>query len=178
MWEELNFRVERLEEENRRLARETMSSRYQTARERLVKRYRIFIILALVMIVYMSALILLNPLAVEKYKLATAIYWGVFLAAEAAIDTYLMIKVQEIDLYNSTVSEIASKAARNWRIHKIAVAIGMPLAIGACVLLALLYDADNFIIFGMIVGGVIGLAIGIFQLLKFMNYYKLLQSEN
>lgn len=178
MWLELNNRLSFLEEENRKMARQVMNEKYKTARDRLINKYRGFIIIEFILMIYISWFFYFNPLVVEKYRLLAIIYWGVFFLGEVAIDFYLMVKIKGIDIYNSSVSTIAKTAAKNWKIHKIAMCIGLPLAIGAIIIFGLALDANEFTIFGMIVGGLVGLIIGIRQLIKFLNYYKLLQSNN
>ena len=177
MWNNLNTRLSAIEEENQRLAREITANKYKTARERLIRKYSVFIILGTIMLAYVFFFIYLNPVVLEKYRLVTTIYWIVFFLFEISVDFYLMYRLKRLDIYNSSVSEIAEMAHSNWKIHKIAIAIGLPLAIGAAILMALAMDADQFVIIGMIVGGLVGLAIGIRQLLKFMNYYRMMRSE-
>lgn len=177
MWLELNSKISALEEENRKLARKVVSLNYKTAREKLIRKYTAFIFVASLMILYTLAFITFNPMIVEKYKIATTIYWIIFFTFEAGIDLYLRQRVKNIDIYNSSISEIAHQAATNWKIHKLAIIIGLPLAIGAVILFALSLNADLFMIYGMIVGGLVGLIIGIFQLIKFYEYYRLLQSK-
>lgn len=177
MWIELNNRITSLEEDNRRLARQVMNNDYKSAKEKLIGKYRFFIFFNLMFLMVFSVFILANPMVNEKYRIVTFIYWMVFFLGEAATDAYLMIKVKQIDIYNSTVSEISRMAARNWKTHKIAIAIGLPVAIGAVILYGLLLNADNFVILGMVVGGLIGGLIGFRQLMKFLEYYKLLQNN-
>lgn len=176
MWAEINNRLIHLEEENRRLARKAINEKYKNAQERLISKYRTFIIIEVIMIIYVYLFIFYNPMVGEKYKLLTTIYWIIFFIGETAFDSYLMYRVQEIDIYGSSVREITRKAALNWKIHKIGIAIGFPLAIGAVVLFALAMDANEFVYMGMTVGFIVGLVIGLRQLYKFMKYYKLLQS--
>lgn len=176
MWTELNNRVASLEETNRRMAREITAGKFKSAQEKLVTKYRMFIIVACVMIIYIGLLVINMPNGVDKYRLPLLIVWSAFFLFEASIDTYLMIKVKEIDVHESSVAEIARRAARNWKIHKIAIAIGLPLAFAAIIMFGLFMDADIYLIYGMIVGGMVGLVIGIRQLLSFLKYYRLLQS--
>lgn len=178
MWLELNDRITSLEEENRRLARQVINSNYKTAREKLIRKYSAFMFISLLMIVYIILLIVHNPLCVEKYKIPTLIYWCFFFLFEFLFDYYLREKIKAINIYHSSLEEIASLASRNWKLHKIAIAIGLPLAIGACVLFGLLLDANSFIIYGMVAGGLVGLIIGLYQLLKFQKFYRLLQSND
>lgn len=178
MWIELNNRLSVLEEDNRRMAKDVMRNKYKTVQEKLISKYQMFIFIACVMLAFTILFIGFTPSAVEKYRIPVMIYWCIFFLFEGCIDMYLMFRLKEIDIYNSTVKEIATRAAANWRIHKIAILIGLPLALGALVLYALLLDANIVMIIGMIAGGVIGLLIGMRQLLKFMKYYHLLQTED
>ena len=177
MWLELNQRVKTLEEENRRLAHEAISNNLKTAQELLVRKYSRFIFVSLVMLIYIYLFVMFNQFVVEKFRIPTLIYWSLFFLFEAGIDCYLMLKVKEIDVFNSSITEISRQAKRNWKIHKIAICIGFPLAIGACILFGLLLNADKFVILGMITGGIVGLLIGIRQLMKFLKYYKQLQGQ-
>lgn len=177
MWLELNQRISSLEEENRRLAKRAMENNYKSAKEKLLRKYSFFIGLELFMIIFIIPNIIFNPEAVEKYKMVTVIYWCIFFAFELGIDIYLRYRIKIIDIYNSNITEIAAMAAQNWKIHKIAICIGLPIAIGAVILFGLLLGANKFVIYGMITGGVIGMAIGFMQLLKFREYYRMLQSN-
>lgn len=177
LWNNLNRRVETLEEENRRLARLVTENKIKSARERLIRKYSLFIILSVIMIFYIFIMVNFNPLVVEKYKMVTLIYWSLFFAGEAGVDLYLRENVKKIDVYSSSISEISAMAAKNWKIHKIALMIGLPVAFGAVILMGLLLDANEFTIYGMIVGAIVGLLIGLRQLMKFYENYKFLQSE-
>lgn len=178
MWVELNKRLTSLEEENRRLAKKVVTDKYKNIQEKLTRKYKIFIGIALVMIIYSFCFIYVNPMINEKYRLLTTIYWMVFFAIEAGIDSYLLFKVGEIDIYGSNIRENTVIAKNNWKFHKIGVAVGLPLAFGAIVLLALSMDADPFLILGMLFGGIVGFVIGFRQLLKFRDYYRLLQTQD
>lgn len=177
MWQALNERVNVLEDENRSLMKKVMHSCYRSTKEKLEKKYFGFIGIESIMIIFMTLFFLYNPFINEKYRYPALIYWAFFFLLEIILDVYLLIQIKRIDIYTSTINEVAKRAARNWKIHKIAVAAGLPLAFGAIFLFALALNANTSIIYGMAVGGVIGLAIGINQLLKFRNYYKLLQTN-
>lgn len=177
LWQELNQRMESLERDNRMLAREVMNNKYVSAKEKLVKKYTIFSIISFVMIIYGFCFIFYNPFIVEKYKIATCIYWTLFFLFEAFLDLFLSYRLRKIDVYNSNVKEIANLSAQNWKIHKLGIVIGLPLAIGLVILFGLAMNPNEFVIYGMITGGFVGLLIGLIHLRKFYRYYKLLQSE-
>ncbi|MCH5230566.1 MAG: hypothetical protein J1F43_02075 [Muribaculaceae bacterium] len=177
MWLELNQRVSALEAENRNLARKVSNEKYKSARDRLIRKYTAFIIVEVIMILYTFAFIGFNPMVVEKYRMVTCFYWLIFFLLGVAVDFYLRQRLVELDIYNSSVREISSQAARSWKIHKLAIIIGFPIAIGAVILFALALDANEFTIYGMIFGALIGATIGFFQLRKFLQYYRLLQTS-
>ena len=177
MWQSLDKRLTSLEEENNRLMKSVMKANYKSTQEKLVAKYIGFIFIEVVMILFMSLFFIFNPFINEKFRWAALIYWMVFFMIELALDLYLMLEIKSINIYEDPITLVARKAAQNWKIHKIGIIVGLPLAIGAVIMLSLAIDANEFVILGMIVGGLIGLIIGITQLLKFKNYYRLLQSN-
>lgn len=177
LWQELSLRVSSLEEENRLLARKVLNQNFKTAREKLVRKYTFFSCLSLFMIIYMIFFVGLNPLGEEKYRLLTLIYMGCFFIFEGSVDLYLRYKLKNLDIYAANIKEIVSQAKQNWKLHKISVCIGLPLAIGAIIILGLFMGADIYAIYGLIIGGIIGLIIGFRQLLSFRETYRLLETE-
>ena len=178
MWQDLNLRLTHVENENKRLMQNIMKAKYKNTQEKLVRKYWCFIAVEVFMICYMSFFFIFNPLINEKYRILSLVYWDLFFVIEVFFDSYLLYQMKKIDIYNSTIQDVANKAANNWKLHKIGIAIGLPLAFGAILLFALAVNANEFVIYGMIVGGVIGLIIGISQLLKFKNYYNMLQIKD
>ena len=166
-----------IEESNRKLAREVSNNKFKNAQEKLISKYKAFIYVEIIMIFYIIFFIGLNPLVADRYRLVNIIYWCCFFMVEIGVDTYLLRRVKLIDIYNSSVSDIAKNAAENWKLHKLALVLGLPLAFGAIILVALAFQAHYYTILGMIAGGLIGCIIGLFQLNKFREYYRLLQSD-
>lgn len=175
MWLDLNQRFSALEEENRSLAQKIVNGKLKTVQEKLIKKYTLFIMLGILMIVYIFLFFLNNPMMIEKYKWITLSYWTAFFLFEISIDLYLRKQLKDIDIYNSSVKEISARATKNWKIHKLAVAIGLPLAFGAIILLGFSMNANKYLFLGMIVGVIIGLSIGLLQLKKFYKNYRRLQ---
>lgn len=176
MWKDLNARLSVLEAENRRLMNIVKNDKLKSIRQRLISRYRKFIILALCSAFVFPGFILLNPLIIEKFRLVTAIYWCFFMLLGAGVDTYLLYNVKDMDIYNGSVSQISKIAIRNRKIHKLWIIFGLPLAFIAVLLWGFAMDADKFVILGMIIGGLAGGVIGATQLRKIMYDYKKLMS--
>ena len=177
MWSELNNRLNRLEEENLKLAQEIMLNKLKSSQEKLVSRYKTFIILGLIMAILFPLMILKNPLIENKYRLITTIYWFIFFVSEILLDYYLMFRIKEINVNNSTIKQISHQALQTWKIHKTGILIGLPVAFGALYLFALCFNANQYTIMGMLLGIIIGGLIGFRELRRFHAYYKILYSE-
>ena len=177
MWLNMNERIRNLEDENKKLAERIMRVDYHSVQEKLIRKYIAFIIVEAVMIVFTTLFFIYNPYINEQYRMITLVYWNLFFLMEVMFDGYLMLQIRKIDVCSATLREVAARAASNWRLHKIGIIIGLPFAFGAILLLALAINADEFVIYGMITGGIIGSIIGIVQLLKFRNYYKMMQID-
>lgn len=175
MWTKLNGRLDRVESENQRLANEIKRSNYKTVRERLISRYWRFVYVAAVMILFISVFISTDEHIDDRYRWYTLGYWIFYLCGALFLDLYLIYGLKGIDVYNESVMEISSKARRNWRIHKLGIIAGMPLAIGLMILYALSLGAETPIVLAMLCGVVIGLAIGFRQLREFWKGYRELQ---
>ena len=172
MWKEMDSKLNSLVEENRRLAGEIKKNKLRSSQERLIRKYRGFIIMEAVCIPLMFFVLGVNPLVIDKYRWPALIYFVCFFLLEICIDGYLLYKLSSLDIYNDSIREISHQARTNWRIHKIAVLIGIPIAIGAVVLFCLALGGDVAMLWGVFVGGAIGLGIGLNEFFKFMKNYK------
>ena len=176
LWTDLNTRISVLEEENRRLISRVKNDKYRSIKDRLISRYRVFVCLGIVSAFVFPMVLFVDPMTMENYRWPTAIYFFLFFWLCAAVDFYLLENVKRMDLYNSSVTEIANLAAKNWKIHKLWLFLGIPLAFIALILWGLALNADYFVILGMIAGGFVGFVIGLRMLLKFRKDYRFLQS--
>lgn len=177
IWQEFNNRISHLEQEHKNLIKTVLCTNYRSTQEKLIRKYAGFIVVETIMIVFISLFFINSPEINDKYRIPALIYWDLFFIIEVLIDFYLMQQIKSVDIYESSINEVTKKAARNWKLHKIAIIVGLPMAFGAIIILALALNANYLIILGMLVGVCIGLILGIFQLTKFRNYYRLLQSN-
>lgn len=172
LWKQMDNKLTALTEENKRMAREIKTNRFRTGLERLSRKYRCFIILEAVAIPLMFLALVPNPLVLDKYRWITLAYFVCFFIMEIVFDTYLLMKLNDFDIYSDSIADIASKARNNWKIHKIAVLVGIPVAIGAVILFCLAVGGNEATLYGVAVGAIIGLAIGLNEFFKFMKNYK------
>lgn len=176
-WKEMDSKVTSLVEENKRLADEIKKNKLQSSQEKLMRKYRTFIILEAACIPIFILIVGFNPLIVEKYRWATLIYWIVFFLLELGIDSWLLYRLNNIDIYKDSIVEISRTARSNWKIHKIAMLAGIPLAIGAVVLICLAMGGQQEMLYGVVAGAAIGLAIGLNEFFKFMRNYRIMTRE-
>ncbi|MCH5233007.1 MAG: hypothetical protein J1E78_05140 [Muribaculaceae bacterium] len=174
IWQEMDRRLSKLEIENKKIMQTVMKSTYSSAKEKLLNKYLRFIIIECVMITFMNLFFIFNPLIVDKYRILAITYWDIFFLLEVSLDIYLFYQTKDINIYTSTITEITKKASMNWKIHKIGVLAGLPLSFVGIFIMALSLNAYEYILYGMAVGGVLGLIIGVIQFLKFRSNYKLL----
>lgn len=177
MWKEMDTKLSSLVEENRKLSEEIQKNKLRSSQERLMRKYRAFIIMEAVCIPLMAMLLGANPFVFEQYRWAALIYFVCFFLLEIGVDSYLLYKLNRLDIYNDSISEISRQASFNWRIHKIAVLIGIPVALGAVVLFCLAMGSDTATLWGVFVGATIGLGIGLNEFFKFMKTYKTMSRE-
>lgn len=175
MWADINQRLTSVEEENRKLMLYIQRNNYKTAKDKLIIKYRRFIIVEILMVFVVILFLTEENNVVEKYRWPTIIYWILYFIAELIFDFYLLYKVKDIDVINDTVHSIYVKAKRNWKIHKIGIICGLPFAFGLVVLYSLYLGVNRFIVYGIICGAILGLMIGIYNLRKFSLYYRDLQ---
>lgn len=173
--ESLNKRISVLETNNMEVISEMKAKNNQSSQEKLVSKYRRCIFLEAFFMIVFDLFLMFDPEVNDKYLWPTLIYWTCFFIIEIIIDYYLMINVDMIDIYGSSLRDVAKQAARCWKIHKLAIFFNIPLAIGAVILFGFAMNADKFMVFGMICGGIGGLLIGLRLLRKFIYEYKQLQ---
>ena len=172
LWKEMDSKLTSLVDENRKLADEIKKNKILSSQERLMRKYRAFIIMEVVCIPLMFILLIINPHVVSQYRWPAFIYFACFFLLEICIDGFLLYKLNSINIYNDSIIDIARKARANWKTHKIAVLIGIPIAIGAVILFCMAYGGDMSMLWGVFVGGAIGLGIGLNEFFKFMKNYK------
>lgn len=141
------------------------SGRMMSARERLMRRYRmIALTLAPVGIVCQLPMVRFLPL----WSIALNVVY--FLTA-ALMDWYLYRGVKGIDLSESGVEEVASQARFYRRRHHQFQIILIPVAV---VLLGVYFTSftETAFVWGMVVGAVIGLLAGLKMYLDMMGDYR------
>lgn len=150
-----------------------MQGKKKSALQNLAQRYQTFWRLEIV------ALCLCVPAIFQvmsqefsmKGSIWLTIGFAVMFILSSVMDRWLYNRIGELDLTAMTVTEVARKAALYRKRHLQFVAILLPIAI--ILLCAMASMSGNvYLISGMATGGVIGFALGIGQLMKFLRDYR------
>lgn len=153
-----------------------LDGRRRTALQHLARRSRRFAILAAVSILW-SIMFVFGDIFDESYRLPLVAAFSVYFLTCTVMDTYLYQRIKAIDCSVMSVREVAMEAMACRKRHLQFVVILLPMAIGLIYLLMNALQFDKYAVMGLCIGGCIGLAIGSYNLMKFMADYKMLKQE-
>ena len=176
-WKEMDKKLSTIAIENQRLMDEIKKNKLLSNHEKLARRYRLFIIFEAAFLPLIILLFCTFPFSDSPFKLPAMIYFVCFFIMEIGFDSFLLYKLNDIDIYNDSISEISHKAKANWKLHKIMVLIGIPVAIVAVILFCLAFNFDPSMLRGVLVGASIGIVIGLNEFFKFMKNYRSMSWE-
>lgn len=140
----------------------------QSAQERLVRRYRMFALIGLLMCPVVGILYRnIMPL------LPRVMFAGFFLVA-SMMDFYLWKGVKSINCSTMGVATVAEKARFYRKMHHVFMAVLVVLMVPVLGTLVRAFAGDEYMIWGMVAGGVLGFAIGVRMYLNMMREYRTL----
>lgn len=87
-------------------------------------------------------------------------------------DSYLCFTLKRIDIVNMSVDEVIRLVARSRKIHISMVCILLPTVLAAVIALCFSFTEDPYLLGAVILGAVVGLAIGLPTLRRFLSDYK------
>ncbi len=154
-----------------------INGKRKTALQNLAQRYRWFSNMALVFLLIIPLNLLnLHIFPDLKCRMLILIWFGCFFIISSAMDRWLYHGIKEIDVLTMSVSEVVEKALyyRKWHIRFIFILL--PMALGCLGLMAYVID-DLYVRLGMLAGFLVGVAVGIRQLLNFLADYRAVTSE-
>ncbi|MDE7180505.1 MAG: hypothetical protein K2N88_04850 [Muribaculaceae bacterium] len=147
----------------------------ETALERLAARYKRFSTVGMLMTV-VSVFWIFRPdhFGMFPMRYVVAALLMLYFATCASIDWWLYKGVSSINCYEMPVSEVVEKAVYYRKKHLQSMMFLIPFVVLVLGLMAYTFITDRFIIYGMIAGLIVGLAIGYRQFREFMSEYKLI----
>ncbi len=154
-----------------------MEGKRKTALQNLAQRYRWFSNMALLFLVMVPLnLFNLHLFPDMKGRMLVVIWFCSFFMISSVMDRWLYNGIKRIDVVTMPVSEVVAKAVyyRKWHIRFIFILL--PFALGCLGLMAYLIE-DIYLRLGMLAGFIVGVALGVRQLLDFLADYKTLTSN-
>lgn len=173
-WQDTNVSIPR----NSEMYESIINGKRRTALDNLARRYRWFSNMGLVFLLIVPLNLLNFSLFPDvKYRMLVIIWFGSFFMISSVMDRWLYHGIKSIDVGSMSVSEVVKKALyyRKWHIRFIFILL--PFALGCLGLLAYLVD-DPYLRLGMLAGFMVGVALGIHQLMNFLADYKSLTADS
>ena len=146
-------------------------ARRRTALDNLARRYRRFSILGLVMAVVSIFYIFGDILPGDKGRWVWLGFVAYF-ATVSVMDNWLYRGISSIDVAAMPVEEVTRLTLRYRRWHRIFIAILLPLAAALLTLMLAAAGFEPYFTLGAVAGLIVGLAIGLRQLLAFLADYR------
>lgn len=173
-WQEVNVNIPEKPDSYDKI----INGKRKTALQNLAQRYRWFSNMALVFLLMVPLnLMNLHLFPDMKWRMVVVIWFCSFFIICSVMDRWLYHGIKQIDVVTMPVAEVVEKAIyyRKWHIRFIFMLL--PMALGCLGLLAYLID-DMYVRLGMITGFLVGVAMGIRQLLNFLADYRSILSNN
>ena len=147
------------------------SGRRRTALENLAHRYKRFAIIGLLFVIW-APLTFYNPEIQIDNRLTIIIFSSIYFLTCGLMDLWLYRGIRSIDCASMTIKEVATRALFYRKRHLQFISILLPFAfIWIGILCYNLCDNTAFL-WGVGLGALAGFAIGIRQLMKFLNDYR------
>ena len=174
-WNDMDTRLGRLESITVEAGRNAVSGRIRTAGGELARSYKRFMIVGLLMAVAFPMYLLCAELPSATSmadRVICAVTFALYFATAACMDAWLLQGVRSINPALMSVSEIIGKARKLKHMHHVFMCILLPFAI-VCVVLMIYLLVDNiYMLAGIAVGGIVGLAVGLSLYFRMMREYR------
>ena len=156
---------------------EIFNGRRHTALENLSRRYKRFSTIALVFVLW-GPMTFSNPSLLEHGRMVMSIVSAVYFMICSGMDYWLYQGIRSIDCSTMTVSEVSRRALSYRKRHLQFIAILLPIAFIWIGMLVYYINYNKYFIWGIVIGGIIGFAVGFRQLLAFLSDYRRVVEDN
>lgn len=157
-WKDLNDRLEKAEAFNKRIMEDMLNSRHQSAKEKLMKYERFYLVVSLLCIGMFTVIYYAGA-----YPLGFTLVMNVVLLLAAVWQVYKIHLLRQMDITQCSTSELLAKAVRFKVITKMRTVVGMVLLLPILAFMFIL-NRDFLkpeIMIAMVVGIAVGLVIGL-----------------
>lgn len=179
-WQDANAPLDSMTDETLRLGRRALLRR-GSAQEKLAAQYRRMIVLAAVALLMWITMVFAGDIVLPQWRVAVVAGAALFFITAGGIDLYLLCAVRRIDIASWPVNDVAVEGRRLLRCHKLSVLLLLPMALALITLFVFTLDATGderrWLLYGITVGAVIGLSVGVVILLRFLRLYRSLSDD-
>ncbi len=154
----------------------TVNLNGKTTLERLAARYRRFSIVGVIAAVMVLQWSVNSVFDFMPHRTFIVCFGAVYLLLASLLDHRLYLDVKAIDPATMSVSDVIMRCLHCRKRHLQCMAVLIPLAIVYLGLLGYGMARDPYFLSGMVLGAIVGLAIGVRQLMNFMSDYRSLTS--
>lgn len=156
-----------------------INGKRRTALDNLAQRYRRFSAIALILIL-LSFTWMFNPGMFPdnpRLRIAVSVSFAVYALICSVMDRWLYQGIRSIDVVTMPVSEVIRKALFYRKRHLQFIAILLPIVLTIIAVMA--WSMDNlYFRFGILMGVIVGIAIGLHHLFAFLADYRAIISED
>ena len=165
-WQRLDSRLDRMEQRMGRLTAGVVSGAFRSSYDRLQRRFRLIIVVALPLPMNFWGAFCRYGAAAETMPLLAATC--LFALAVVIQNLLLQDRLRRIDPVGQTLREACAAVIRLRRLYLRGVAVGVPLAVLWVVWLGVLlwHRGDTYVLYGFATGLVVGLPLGVAVFLR------------
>lgn len=156
-----------------------INGKRKTALQNLADRYKRFSIMGVILIM-LSLSYCFNPNIFPgdiRWRIFLSVAFALYALTASVMDHYLYNGIRSIDVVTMPVKEVIGKALFYRKRHLQFIAVLLPFVFA--IIGAFAWKGDNiYFRLGILVGFIVGAAIGIFQLMSFLSDYRAIISED
>ena len=156
-------------------------NRRMTALQQMIERYNRFSRVAFLMVLFSPAYFFLllrnNTTASLGQTMAMAAFLIIYFLLAGAMDRWLAHGLSAINLAEMSVAEVCRRAFFYRKRHFQFMAVLIPMCLILLGWLVWLFSGNDFFLYGLATGAVIGAAVGVTALRRFLREYRDLTSD-
>ena len=174
-WQDADVAIRRESESYQNI----INGKRKTALQNLADRYKRFSIMGIILIM-LSLSYCFNPNIFpgdSRWRIIISVAFALYALTASVMDRWLYNGIRSIDVGTMPVAEVIGKALFYRKRHLQFIAVLLPFVLA--IIGAYAWKGDNiYFRLGILVGFIVGTAVGIFQLMNFLSDYRAITSED
>ncbi len=175
-WAETSRRLDRLERTYSDMREEAINGKRRTALDDLALRYRRFSTISLIFVL-ISPIYAINGVFDGSFRIWVPLGMALYFGLASVMDWWLYKRVKQIDVATMTTEDVVSASAFCRKRHLQFMMVLIPLMlvlVGAFIAGCL---NQEYMIYAIVGGAILGLILGVRQLINFMDDYRIIKGD-